>query len=144
MASAAARVKVRDLNPLTSPEAVRDSLVAEIGAHDYSFDLEAQLCVDPPRMPVENTSIDWSEKLSAFTKIATIRIPKQDISSATNLEIADRTSITPWRTRESHIPLGEIMAARREVYRRSAELRREINRQPQKEPSGANEVFGTT
>jgi hypothetical protein len=46
---------------------VRDSLVAEIGAHDYSFDLEVQLCVEPLRVPVENTSIDWPAKLSAFT-----------------------------------------------------------------------------
>ena len=46
-ASASALVKRCDLNPLTSLEAVLDSLVAEIGEHDYSFDLEAQLCVDP-------------------------------------------------------------------------------------------------
>ena len=140
-ASAAALVTRRELNPLTSVEAVRDSLVAEIGEHDYRFDLEAQLFVDPLRMPIENTSLEWSEKLSPFTKIATIQIPKQDISPAANLEIADRTSITPWRTRESHTPLGEIMTARREVYRHSAKLRREINRQPQREPSSANEVF---
>ena len=98
--SAAAQVRIRDLDPLTNPEAVRDSLVAEIGQHDYTFQLEAQLCVDPLRMPIENTSIEWSEKLSPFTKIAIIHIPKQDISSPVNLEIADRISISPWRTRE--------------------------------------------
>ena len=139
--SAAARVRIRDLDPLTNPEAVRDSLVAEIGEHDFTFELEAQLCVDTLRMPIENTSIDWSEVLSPFTKIATIHIPKQDISSPINLDIADRISISPWRTRDDHIPMGEIMTVRREVYRRSAELRRQINQQPQREPSSANEVF---
>ena len=139
--SAAAQVRIRDLDPMTNPEAVRDSLVAEIGEHDYTFELQAQLCVDPLRMPIENTSIDWSEKLSPFTKIATIHIPKQDISSPANLDIADRISISPWRTRDDHKPLGEIMTVRREVYRRSAEVRRQINQQPQREPSSLNEVF---
>ena len=139
--SAAARVRIRDLDPLKNPEAVRDSLVAEIGGHDYSFALEVQLCVDPLRMPIENTSIEWSEMLSPFTKIAVIHIPKQDISSPLNLEIADRISIAPWRTREDHIPMGEIMTVRREVYRRSAQLRRQINQQTQIEPSNPSEVF---
>jgi hypothetical protein len=139
--SAATRVRIRDLDPLTNPEAVRDSLVAEVGEHDYTFELEAQLCVDPFRMPIENTSIGWPEKLSPFTKLAIIHIPKQDISSPVNLDIADRISITPWRTRDDHIPMGEIMTVRREVYRRSAELRRQINQQPQREPSSPNEVF---
>ena len=78
---ASAVVRIRDLDPMTDAEAVRDSLVAEIGNHDYTFQLEAQLCADPSRMPIENTSIDCSEKLSPFTKIAIIHIPKQDISS---------------------------------------------------------------
>ena len=139
--SAAAQVRIRDPDPLTDPEAVRDSLVAAIGEHDFTFDLEAQLCVDPLRMPIENTSIEWSEMLSPFTKIATVHIPRQDISSPVNLDIADRISISPWRTRDDHIPIGEIMTVRRAVYRRSAELRRQINQQPQREPSNANEVF---
>ncbi|MGC2267277.1 MAG: hypothetical protein WA608_10850, partial [Candidatus Acidiferrales bacterium] len=130
-----------DLNPLTHPEAVRDSLVAEIGEHDYSFELQAQLCVDPLRMPIQNTSIEWSEMLSPFTKIAIIHIPKQDISSPANLDVADRISISPWRTRDDHVPMGEIMTLRREVYRRSAEVRRQINQQPQKEPSSPNELI---
>ena len=37
--------------------------------------------------------------------------------------------------------MGEIMTVRREVYRRSAQLRREINQQTQIEPSNASEVF---
>ena len=139
--SAAAQVRIRDLNPLTNPEAVRDSLVAETGQHDYTFELQAQLCVDPLRMPIQNTSIEWSEMLSPFTKIAIIHIPKQDISSPANLDVADRISISPWRTRDDHVPKGEIMTLRREVYRRSAEVRRQINQQPQKEPSSPNEVF---
>ena len=139
--SASAQVRIRDLDPLTNPEAVRDSLVAGIGEHDYTFELEVQLCVDPLRMPIENTSIEWSEKLSPFTKIATIHIPKQDISLPVNLDIADRISISPWRTRDDHVPLGQIMTVRREVYRRSAEVRRQINQQPQREPPSMNEVF---
>jgi hypothetical protein len=89
--SAVAQVRIRDLDPLTNPEAVRDSLVAEIGEHDYKFELEAQLCVDPLRMPIENTSIEWSEKLSPFTKLAIIHIPKHHLFSTSGVGRQERT-----------------------------------------------------
>ena len=46
---------------------------------------------------------------------------------------ADATSITPWRSREEHRPLGEIQRVRQEVYRRSA-----IERTASADKSGAN------
>ena len=39
------------------------------------------------------------------------------------------------------MPMGQIMTVRREVYRRSAAVRRQINQQPQGELSSPNEVF---
>ncbi|WP_279583181.1 catalase family protein [Fodinicola feengrottensis] len=83
-----------------------------------------------------------AEAASPFVTVATIDIPRQDISSADNLAVADSTSITPWRVREEHRPLGEIMEVRREVYRKSSILRHEINKQARREPASLADLFG--
>lgn len=63
--------------------------------------------------------------------LATIAIPRQDIGGEENLTAADGTSVTPWRSREGHRPIGEIQRVREEVYRRSSIERHRLNRQPQ-------------
>jgi hypothetical protein len=54
----------------------------------------------------------------------------------------DATSMTPWRVTEAHRPLGNIMRARKEVYRHSSLLRHQANHQVRKEPKNLAEVFG--
>lgn len=126
----------------SDPNAYRTALVAELGERDHSFDLQVQLCTDLELMPVENTSRDWPEALSPFVTVARIDIPRQDISSDANLEAADVISITPWRVREEHRPLGEIMEVRREVYRQSSIARHRVNGQERREPANLAELFG--
>jgi hypothetical protein len=55
----------------------------------------------------------------------------------------DATSMSPWRVTEAHRPLGNIMRARKEVYRASSILRHQINKQARKEPENLAEVFGS-
>ncbi|MGW3623066.1 hypothetical protein [Streptomyces sp. NPDC000880] len=55
---------------------------------------------------------------------------------------ADGTSITPWRTREEHRPIGEIQRVREEVYRRSSIERHRLNGQPRVEPASSAELLG--
>ncbi|MGP4002425.1 catalase family protein [Streptomyces sp. 8N706] len=123
-------------------EAFRNTLVGEAGARDHSFDLQVQLNTDLGRMPVDNTSVEWPESLSPWVTVARIDIPRQDISGEENLDAADGTSITPWRSREEHRPIGEIQRVREEVYRRSSIERHRINGQPRKEPAASAELLG--
>ena len=51
--------------------------------------------------------------------------------------------MTPWRVTEAHRPLGNIMRARKEVYRQSSILRHRLNGQERKEPRNVSELFGT-
>ena len=53
----------------------------------------------------------------------------------------DALSFTPWRVTEEHSPLGNIMRARKEVYRHASVLRHTLNHQQRKEPSSADEVL---
>ncbi|MDO0939071.1 catalase family protein [Streptomyces sp. DG2A-72] len=115
-------------------EPFRRTLVAETAERAHTFTLEAQLCADLSTTPVDNSSVAWPEELSPFRAVARLRVPVQNISDERNIEAADATAINPWRTRPEHEPLGELNRLRREVYRRSAELRRRINKQSRREP----------
>jgi hypothetical protein len=57
-------------------------------------------------------------------------------------ERMDALSFTPWRVPAAHAPLGDIMRARKEVYRHSSIQRHLLNGQERREPRGADEVLG--
>jgi hypothetical protein len=101
-----------------------------------------QLCVDLEKMPVEDVTVEWPQALSPFVTVAKMRLPQQDISGEDIQKQMDATSITPWRVTEEHRPLGNIMRARKEVYRQSSLLRHELNHQIRREPKNLAEVFG--
>ena len=138
----AQRAARRTVDVAADQEAFRNTLVAELAAGDHSFELQVQLCTDLELMPVENTSQVWPERLSPFVTVAHIHIPRQDISSDDNLAAADTTSITPWRVREEHRPLGEINRVREEVYRQSSVVRHQLNQQQRQEPASSSQLLG--
>ena len=53
----------------------------------------------------------------------------------------DALSFTPWRVTAEHRPLGNIMRARKEVYRHSSILRHRLNGQRRAEPSSADQLL---
>jgi hypothetical protein len=139
-ASAAAVVQ-RDIDRTAAEEVYRPALVAELQARPYAFDIQIQLSTDLERMPVEDVTVEWPEKLSPPVTVARLRIPQQDISAEDNLEKVDVLSFNPWRVTAEHAPLGNIMRARKEVYRHASILRHKLNQQPHIEPRSADEVL---
>ena len=139
---AAEKVARRHLDPTSASEVFRPALVAELKERPYEFDLQVQLCVDLEKMPVEDVTVEWPEALSPFVTVAKVRLPQQDISGDDLQEQMDATSITPWRVTAEHRPLGNIMRARKEVYRQASILRHELNDQIRREPKNLAEVFG--
>jgi len=137
----AEKVARRLLDPTSAPDIYRPALVAELQERPYEFELQVQLCVDLEKMPVEDMTVEWPEALSPFVTVAKVRLPQQDISGEDNLEQMDATSMTPWRCREEHRPLGNIQRARKEVYRQSSLLRHTLNHQIRREPKSLAEVF---
>ncbi|MEU0084416.1 catalase family protein [Streptomyces sp. NPDC006274] len=130
-----------DVDVQADGEAFRNTLVAEAVERDHAFELQVQLNADLARMPVDNTSVQWPEQLSPWVTVARIDLPRQDIGGEENLAAADGTSITPWRTREDHRPIGEIQRVREEVYRRSSIERHRINNQPRREPASSADLL---
>jgi len=134
------RVIHRELDLRGRPEVFAPTLVDELQASAFDFDLQVQLCTDLETMPVNDTTVEWPEKLSPFVTVGRVHIPRQDISGTESFEKTDALSFNQWRVTEEHRPLGEIMQVRR-IYTASAKLRRAINHQPQREPRSAAEVL---
>ena len=109
---------------------------------DADFDKNLQTVITATKKYIENSVKSEGLKLSPFVTVARVRLPQQDISGDDNLEQMDATSMTAWRCREEHRPLGNIMRARKEVYRQSSLLRHKLNHQIRREPKNLAEVFG--
>ena len=99
-------------------------------------------CTNLYQTPIEDVTVRWPESLSPFVTVAKLSLPQQDIGGDNNLERMDATSVSPRRATEEHQPLGSIMRARKEVYRMSSILRRQLNHQDRKKPENLAEVFG--
>jgi hypothetical protein len=91
-------------------------------------------------MPVNDTTVEWPERLSPFDTVGRVHIPHQDVSGSSNSEAADALASNRWRVTAEHRPLGEIMQVR-QIYSASARVRRMLNHQPQTEPKNAEEVL---
>ncbi|GAA3472716.1 catalase family protein [Nonomuraea roseola] len=138
--SSAAAVLHRAIDVTSAEEVFRPALVAEMRDRPYAFDIQVQLCADLDRMPVEDLTVEWPERLSPFVTVARLRLPRQDISDEETLKKMDALSFTPWRVTAEHAPLGDIMRARKEVYRRSSLQRHRLNQQERREPRSADEL----
>jgi hypothetical protein len=136
----ATRVIHRELSLKGGPEVFGPTLMDEVDANAFDFDLQVQLCTDLETMPVNDATVEWPESLSPFVTVGRIRIPRQDISGPENFEAGDALAFNQWRVTAEHRPLGEIMDVRR-VYSTSAKVRRTLNHQPLTEPTSADAVL---
>jgi hypothetical protein len=136
----AAAVTHRVIDVTSAEEVFRPALAAEMRDRPYAFDIQVQLCADLKSMPVEDLTVEWPERLSPFVTVAKLRLPQQDITDEEVLKKMDALSFTPWRVTAEHAPLGEMMRARKEVYRRSSLQRHRLNHQKRREPRSVDEV----
>jgi hypothetical protein len=128
------------LDLTSGPEVYRPTLADELQARAFDFDLQVQLCTDLDAMPVNDATVEWSEKLSPFVTVGRVHLPRQNISGPANLEKSDALAFNQWRVTSVHRPVGEIMHVRR-IYSASAKVRRTLNHQPQTEPASADSVL---
>ena len=136
----ATRVIHRELDLESRPDVFRPTLVDELQAGSFNFDLQVQLCRDLEKMPVNIVTVDWPEDESPFVTVGRVHLPRQDIGGPENVERGDALAFNQWRVTAEHRPLGEIMQVRK-VYSASAKVRRALNNQPQNEPASADEIL---
>ncbi len=127
--------------PLRPPDNyLREAMAATLARQDVEFDLLLHIQTDPHRLPIENASVRWPEKLSPPVPAATLRLPRQKFDSAAQLAFASNLSFNPWHCLPEHRPLGNQNRARRRLYQELSRLRQAMNDTPHREPTG-EEVF---
>jgi hypothetical protein len=119
---------------------LRDAMVRTLRRGDWTFDFMVQVQTDPHRMPIEDATVKWPERLSPYVPVARLRLPAQSFDSDAQLAFADALRYNPWHSLPQHRPLGNSNRARREMYRELASLRQSMNNVEHVEPTG-DETF---
>ena len=109
-------------DPLTDTY-LRDALMAHLGETDATFDFIIQFQKDERATPIEDASVEWTERDAPYVTVARIRIPKQAIDTAERMAACERVAFNPWHGLGAHRPLGSFNRARRDIYRAMAEVR---------------------
>lgn len=114
---------------------LRQSLAMTLSNTYAEFDFSIQLQTNVKRMPIEDASIEWPERLSPFVNVAKIVIPKQEFRSPAQDKFARELSFNPWHCIAEHRPLGNQNRARYLIYSELSRLRQAMNHEPHIEPT---------
>jgi catalase len=118
----------------SNPNFLRDAMKAILRQRDACFQFMVQVRDEDKRMPVEDTTVAWSEKDAPFVPVARVFIPRQDFDTPEQNALCENLSYNPWHGTEPHRPLGAINELRRDLYLHTAGFRRGRNEVPQGEP----------
>ena len=118
---------------------LRERLKEDLKREGAAFDFMIQFQTDPYKEPIEDALVPWQETNSPFRKIATIKIPRQEIDSPEQMTFCENLSFNPWHALPEHRPLGSANRARKAVYLAISDFRRSRNGVPTSEPTGDEE-----
>ena len=127
--------------PMPPPDDyLRQTMARTLADRAVDFDFSVQFQTNPHRMPIENASVQWPERLSPFRRVARLHIPIQRFDSPAQLLFARNLAYNPWHCIPAHRPLGNQSRARRSIYLELSRLRQAMNGERHIEPTG-DEVF---
>ena len=106
------------------PNFLRDELKASLANGDGCFELAVQPQVAGRYMPVEDPSVEWSQRESPFVKVASISIEKQTFDTEQQNDFCEALKFSPWHSLPEHRPLGGLNRIRKAVYEEDARYRR--------------------
>ena len=119
----------------SDPNFLRREMVKRLaGTEKLCFLFMVQPQVAGKDMPVEDTTVEWSEKDSPFVPVARLEIAPQQFEQ--NNDVCENLSFNPWHSLPEHRPIGVMNRIRKAVYLEVSRYRREMNRAPLCEPSG--------
>ncbi|MEM7359656.1 MAG: catalase family protein [Pseudomonadota bacterium] len=109
------------------PNFLRNAMKKVLKSQDACFQFMVQLRDPDARMPIQDTTVVWSEDDSPFVPVARVHIPMQDFDTAQQNEMCENMSFNPWHGTKELQPLSYINELRREVYLHTAAYRRVRN-----------------
>jgi hypothetical protein len=125
----------------TSDDYLRVNLAATLLKNELVYDFCIQFQEDAEKMPIEDPSVEWS---SPFEKIATIRIPRQNIDTPDRLELGENMPFNPWHCLAEHQPLGAFNRVRKVIYDAMYEFRHSHNGVQSPAPVAGPDFFNDT
>jgi zinc transporter ZupT len=109
--------------PATSPapgdaQFLSTELRGRLAKGDVRYTLCVQPFVDEKTTPIEDTAVEWTERVSPPVPVAVLTIPKQEYGAEAraNAQTIDELSFNPWNTTDEFRPLGNLNRARKAVY----------------------------
>jgi hypothetical protein len=123
-----------DIPPVDDPAYLAMDLARRLREGEARFKFMVQLRTDPETMPLDRATVRWSESESAPIHVATLILPRQDVTARGQASYGDNLAFNAWHALPAHAPEGSISAARKVVYAASAAMRRDANGVPTREP----------
>lgn len=108
------------------PENLGSELEDRLKSGVVEFELGFQFYVDSERTPIEDSAVEWDEKLSPFIGVARLTLPQQDLRSEEGERqqtYVESLAFDPWNAPIEFKPLGNLMRARGFIYRYSTQAR---------------------
>jgi catalase len=114
------------------PNFLRNALYQQLSLDRAPACFELQVQRQNPQyyMPIEDTSVEWDEKIAPFESVARISVPAQDFDSREQNLFCDNLSFNPWHALPEHRPIGGINRLRQAVYEAVSAYRHQRNAAP--------------
>jgi hypothetical protein len=122
-------------------DSLRKSVVDFFISNTAEWELRIQLCTDINQMPIEDSSVVWSEDVSPYFPVARITAKPQIAWSPYRSQVVDNGMMfSPWHGIKSHRPLGSVMRLRKMTYEMSRDLRATQEGKPVSEPTSLDDL----
>ncbi|RMH86026.1 catalase [Pseudomonas sp. AOB-7] len=114
------------------PNFLRNALYQQLSLDRAPACFELQVQRQNPQyyMPIEDTSVEWDEKIAPFESVARVSVPAQDFDSREQNLFCDNLSFNPWHALPEHRPIGGINRLRQAVYEAVSAYRHQRNAAP--------------
>jgi catalase len=111
--------------PTDAPDYLARDLFTRLIDRDYRFRFMAQRRTNPKTMPLDEATTPWSETESPYVHVATLVLPRQDVSARGQAEYGQSLAFNIFRVPPEQAPAPEssLAAARKVVYATSANVR---------------------
>lgn len=111
---------------LTDPAYLSTDAARRLAGGPARMELCIQRYRDPISTPIEDTSVEWTEKAAPAEPVAVLTLGPCDTRSPEAQRVAedvDALAFNPWNTTDEFRPLGNLNRARKASYEASAAVR---------------------
>ena len=105
--------------PTDDPNYLSNEAARRLAQGDVRLELCIQRYVDERSTPIEDTAVEWSQRVAPPEPVAVLTIPRGEVSRVDALaqaRIIDTMAFNPWNTTDEFRPLGNLNRARKAVY----------------------------